>query len=298
MKKIGRLSLFAEIRDYIMITFGIAIYALGWCAFLLPYQITTGGITGVAAIVYYATGIPMQNVYFLINAAFLVVALKILGWKFMFKTIYGICTMYILLWFFQWIIADENGKAIQLIGESQDFMACILGSAMCGMGLGIVFLSNGSTGGTDIIAAVVNKYRDVTMGKMIMYCDIVIISSCYFVFYDWRRVVFGFCTLFIVSIVLDYHMNSMRQSVQFLIISKKYDEIAQAITHEINRGCTLLHGEGFYSKADTKVVMVIARKNESSQIFRIVKHIDENAFVSQSSVIGVFGEGFDVIKAK
>ncbi len=231
--------LLRELRDYLFITFGLMSYALGWSAFLLPYQITTGGVTGIGAIVFYATGIPIQVTYFIINAILLAGAFRILGTRFSIKTLYAIFTLTFLLWWFQQLIGN-----IQIVGEGQDFMACILGATLCGIGLGIVFINNGSTGGTDIIAAVVNKYRDVTFGRMIMYCDIVIISSCYFVFHDWRRVVFGFVTLIISSYVLDFIINSARQSVQFFIFSKEYEKIADRIVKDTHRGVTVLDGIG------------------------------------------------------
>ena len=154
------------------------------------------------------------------------------------------------------------------------------------------------TGGTDIIAAIINKYKDVTLGRMIMLCDVVIISSCYFVFHDWRRVIFGFVTLFVIGFVLDYIVNSARQSVQFFIFSKEYDKIADRITKETHRGVTVLDGTGWYSKHSVKVLVVLAYKRQSIDIFRLVKDIDPNAFISQSSVIGVYGEGFDRLKVK
>ena len=291
IKKIGR-----ESKDYLAITLGLILYSLGWAMFLLPYQITTGGVTGISAIIYYATGVEIQVSYFFINAIFLGFALKILGPKFSVKTIYAIFMLTFLLWFFQWILKDENGNLPQLLGPGQDFMACVIGAGMLGFGIGIVFCNNGSTGGTDIIAWIINKYKDVTLGRMMMYCDIVIISSCYFIFHDWRRVLFGFCVLFIMSIVIDYVINSARQSVQFLIFSKEYEKIAEGISTKIDRGVTLLSGQGWYSKQDIKVVVVLAKKTQ--YIFRLVKDIDPNAFISQSNVVGVYGEGFDKLKVK
>ena len=282
IKKISR-----ESKDYFAITFGLILYALGWAMFLLPYQITTGGVTGISAIIYYATGVEIQISYFLINAVFLGFALKILGPKFSVKTIYAIFMLTFLLWLFQWILKDESGNLPQLLGPGQDFMACVIGAGMLGFGIGIVFCNNGSTGGTDIIAWIINKYKDVTLGRMMMYCDIVIISSCYFIFHDWRRVLFGFCVLFIMSIVIDYVINSARQSVQFLIFSKEYEKIAEGISTKIDRGVTLLNGQGWYSKQDIKVVVVLAKKTQSLDIFRLVKDIDPNAFISQSNVVGV-----------
>lgn len=287
-----------ELKDYFLITLGLISYSLGWACFLLPYQITTGGVTGISAIIYYATGTPIQLSYFIINAFLLTFAIKILGPKFSIKTTYAIFALTFFLWLFQEMMKDEAGVLVQIIGPNQDFMACVLGATLCGIGLGIVFVNNGSTGGTDIIAAVVNKYRDVTFGRMILYCDIVIISSCYFIFNDWRRVVFGFVTLIVISYVLDFIVNSARQSVQFFIFSKHYEEIAEHITNDMHRGVTILDGMGWYSKNPVKVVVVLAKKSQSVQIFRLVKDIDPNAFISQSSVIGVYGEGFDKIKVK
>ena len=298
MHKPTKAEVMREARDYIFITLGLFSYALGWAAFLIPYQITTGGVTGIAAIIYYATGIEIQVSYFVINAIFLGFALKILGPKFSIKTIFAIFMLTFLLWFFQMILKDENGNLPQLLGPGQDFMACVIGAGLLGFGIGIVFCNNGSTGGTDIIAWIINKYKDVTLGRMMMYCDIVIISSCYFIFHDWRRVLFGFCVLFVMSIVIDYVINSTRQSVQFLIFSRKYEEIAEGIATKIDRGVTLLDGKGWYSKQEIKVVVVLAKKRESLDIFRLVKDIDPNAFISQSNVVGVYGEGFDKLKVK
>ncbi|MBR6286973.1 MAG: YitT family protein [Bacteroidaceae bacterium] len=290
--------LLKEFRDYFLITIGVLLYALGWCVFLLPYQISTGGVAGVASIIYFASRVPVDVTYFCINCCFLLAALKILGFRFMIKTIYGIICMTLSLRLLQMLVTTDGGTLMQLLGPGQDFMACVIGSVLCGVGLGVVFMNNGSTGGTDIIAAVINKYRDVTLGKILTYCDLVIVASCYFVFYDWRRVVFGFCTLFITYYVMDYFMDSMRQSVQFLIVSRKHDEIADAINRDVHRGCTMMKAEGHYSNEETKVVMVLARKTESNKIFATVKHIDPAAFISQSKVIGVFGNGFDVLKGK
>ena len=305
MQRPAKAEIMREVKDYFYITLGLISYSFGWAAFLLPYQITTGGTTGIGAIIYYATGFPIQWSYFIINTVLMTFAIRILGPRFSIKTTYAIFMLTFLLWIFQIVVNDyvqvpdvsTDGKPL-LLGAGQDFMACIIGAALCGIGLGIVFNYNGSTGGTDIIAAIVNKYKDVTLGRMIMICDVFIISSCYFVFHDWRRVIFGFVTLFIIGVVLDWIINSARQSVQFLIFSKQYEEIADCITKETDRGVTVLNGTGWYSKHDVKVLVVLAKKRQSLDIFRLVKRIDPNAFISQSSVIGVYGEGFDQLKVK
>lgn len=298
MNKLTRSDITRELKDYIFITLGLIVYAIGWAAFLLPYQITTGGTTGIGAIIYYSTGFPIQWSYLIINAVLMTFAIKVLGPKFSIKTTYAIFMLTFLLWLFQLIMVDDLGYPLRLLGDNQDFMACIIGALLCGVGLGIVFNSNGSTGGTDIIAAIVNKYKDVTLGRMILYCDIIIIGSCYLVFNDWRRVIFGFVTLLIVSFVLDWMVNSARQSVQFFIFSKEYEKIADRILVDTHRGVTMLDGTGWYSKGNVKVLVVLAKKSQSIEIFRLVKDIDPDAFISQSSVIGVYGEGFDRLKIK
>ncbi len=296
--KPNKATLLREVKDYTLITVGLISYSMGWAAFLIPYQITTGGTTGIGAIIYYATGFPIQYSYFIINAVLMTFAIKILGPKFSIKTTYAIFALTALLEFCQWLVKNPDGTFPQVLGPGQDFMACLIGAAMCGFGLGVVFNQNGSTGGTDIIAAIIHKYKDVTLGRMIMACDFVIITSCYFVFHDWRRVIFGFVTLFIIGFVLDYVVNGSRQSVQFLIFSKEYEKIADRITKETHRGVTVLDGIGWYSKNHVKVLVVVAYKRQSVEIYRLIRDVDPNAFISQSPVKSVYGEGFDVLKAK
>ena len=240
---------------------------------------------------------PVQYTYFLVNAILLAVAIKVLGIKFCIKTIVGTIALTLEFGLFQELIADENGQLPKILGD-QAFMACVLGACCEGIGLAIVFLSNGSTGGTDIIAAIINKYKNITLGRVLMFCDIAIVSSSYFVFHETQKVVFGFCVLIISMIMLDYYMNSVRQSVQFLIFSDKYEEIAEAICQQLDRGVTVLNGEGWYSKEERHVLVVLAKRREGIEIFRLIQRIDPKAFVSQSNVVGVYGEGFDKIKIK
>lgn len=291
------LNLWQEAKDYVFISLGMLVYAIGYTCFMLPYQLTTGGVSGISAIIFYATDFPAQYSYFIINCFLLALVIKELGFKFFSKTIYAIVGLTFLIDFIQMLIIDDAGNFPRILGD-ESFMACVIGGCLEGTGLAIVFLNNGSTGGTDIIAAVVNKYRDVTMGKMLMYLDIVIVSSCYFVFHDWQKVVMGFSILIISNVMLDYVMNNARQSVQFFIFSNKYEEIAEAISTQLERGVTVLYGEGWYSKESKKVLVILAKRRESIYIFRLINQIDPNAFVSQSNVIGVYGEGFDRIKVK
>jgi non-canonical purine NTP pyrophosphatase (RdgB/HAM1 family) len=294
-----------EVKDYMFIALGLAIYTVAFTVFLMPYQIVAGGVTGLSAIIYYATGFHLENTYIIINGLLLVVALKILGWKFLMKTIFAIFTLYFMLVVAQDLIPkQDNGLPFKLMGEGQDFMSMIIGCMMTGIALATVFLHNGSTGGTDIIAASVNKYHNISLGSVLIAADFCIIGSCMFFpqFGTYleraHKVMFGFCVMAMENYVLDYVMNARRQSVQFMIFSQKWQEIANAIGTQMDHGVTILDGHGWYTGRQMKVLCILAKKNESVNMFRLIKMIDPNAFVSQSSVIGVYGEGFDEMKVR
>ena len=295
-----------EVKDYLFIALGLLLYTIAFTVFLMPYQIVAGGVTGLSAIIYYATGFHLENTYIIINGLLLMVALKILGFKFLMKTIFAIFMLYFMLKFAQDIIPkQENGLPFKLMGEGQDFMSMIIGCVITGIALATVFTHNGSTGGTDIIAASVNKYHpNVTLGNVLIATDFCIIGSCMFFpqFGSYleraHKVMFGFCVMAMENYTLDYVMNARRQSVQFFIFSHKWQEIANAIGTQMHHGVTILDGHGWYTGKDMKVLCILARKNESVNMFRLIKMIDPNAFVSQSAVIGVYGEGFDEMKVK
>ena len=299
-----RQELLYEIRDYVNITLGLMLYTFGFTVFLLPYEIVTGGISGVGAIVFYATKFPVQYTFFIINAILIIAALKILGWKFLTKTIYATFALTFFLEIAQGIVVQPDGHFYKLLGEGNDFMSLVLGCMITGTALAIVVLNNGSTGGTDIVAAVINKYHNISLGKALIIIDVCIIGSSMFISSfgpiqnRCQMVVFGLCTMVIECLMLDYVMYWQRQSVQFLIFSKKYQEIAHAIATSTDHTMTILDGHGYWTGKPTKVICLLAKKRESLHIFRLIKTIDPNAFVSQSSVIGVYGEGFDQIKVK
>lgn len=297
-------TIICEVKDYFNITLGLLLYTFGFTIFLLPYQIVTGGVAGLGAITFYATGFPVQYTFFLVNAALIVAALKILGWRFLMKTIYATFMLTLLLEVAQDIIIQPDGSFYKLLGEGNDFMSLVIGCLLTGTALAIVFINNGSTGGTDIVAAAVNKYHNISLGRVLIFVDLCIISSCLLVDsfgtidLRCRKVVFGLCTLFIECSMLDFVMSWQRQSVQFFIFSKKWQEIAMAISDTTEHSMTILDGRGWYTGKDMKVICLLAKKRESTTIFRLIKTIDPNAFVSQGAVMGVFGEGFDRIKVK
>lgn len=295
-------NIFHELKDYALISAGVILYAIGVTVFMLPYSLTTGGVAGIASIIYYVTGVEVQVTYVIINIILLIIAIKELGIRFCMKTIYAVFLMTFVLWLFQRIIevpdaAHEGAMMLpKLIGD-ESFMACVLGAILCGSGVALCFENNGSTGGTDIIAAIVNKHRNMSLGSVIMACDVVIISSCYFIFHDWFRVIYGFVMLFICSTTIDYWMHRRHQSVQFMIFSRNPDAIADAIV-DTHHGVTILAGEGWYTHTDRKVIVSIIRRRDQTLMQRIIKRIDPYAFISMTDASGVWGEGFDKFKVR
>lgn len=291
---VNKQAIWREVKDYLVIVLGIAMYSIGWGGFFLPGKIPTGAVPGIATIVEWGVSIPAQYTYLSINAVLLLLGLLFVGWRFILKTIFGVLVMGVALTLARDILSEQFSD----ITMNQPFMACVIGACFCGAGLGLAFSANGSTGGTDIVAAIINKYRDISLGRIILITDMVIITSSYVVLNNWNNVVYGLVGLFIMSYVLDLIVNSSRQSVQFFIISKKYEEIAKQINIELHRGVTYIDGVGAYTNNEIKMMFVLAKRRESNLIFRMIQDIDPTAFVSQSAVIGVFGEGFDKIKVK
>ncbi|MCR5350940.1 MAG: YitT family protein [Bacteroidales bacterium] len=296
------------VKEYTLITFGVLMYVMGWIIFLVPNNMIGGGVTGLGSIIQYATGgtIKIGYTYFAVNAGLLVAALFTLGRSFGAKSIYAILLTSAALNIGQGLFPQEIIEILAL--ENGKLMCTIMGGIMVGIGIGMSISQGGSTGGTDIIALIVNKYRNVSPGRMILYLDAVIILSSLFVpsfmpdgsLMSWpdkvTTVVYGFILITIVSFVLDLYLSGSRQSVQIFILSQKYAEIADGITRELHRGVTVLNGKGWYTKHDTEVVMVITRKTDLKVFLKYINTIDPNAFVSVSSVTGVYGKGFDTFK--
>ena len=299
LKDYQRMKPLIAIKEYLMIIVATIPYAIAVNWILVPHTIVGGGLTGLCEIIYFATDtfVPIWLSSFVCNLALLSAAFFTVGWCYCVRTLWGV------LWYTIWL------KVIEIPAEpviTDPFMAVILGGLFMGSFLGIVFLNNGSTGGVDIVAMIVNKYKHLPMGRVLMACDIVIILCAYFLpeikelpfGQGLEKILFGLCYTFMAGTAVDWVLNRTRQSVQFFIFSTKYEEIAEAIMTQVPRGVTLMEAQGGYSKEPIKVVTTIARQHESATIFRLVNAIDPNAFVSQSQVRGVFGQGFESIKEK
>lgn len=290
-------AIFQNVKRYSFITIGLFLYAFAWSGFLIPAGILGGGITGVSTLIYYATDKTIQvgisNL--VLNSILILIAIRILGAKFGIATIYGIIVSSLFF------ILLQNLIHTPLVLDNK-FMCALIGAMLSGVGIGIAFSNGGNSGGTDIIALIVTKYFNVSPGRIILYLDVLIIGSSFFVFHQLSMqerieiVVYGYVIMGVFSYTLDTVIEGNKQSYQFMVFSQNNRLIADRIGQEIKRGVTLLKGEGWYSKNEQNILVVIARKQDKSEIMKIINESDKEAFISIAKVSGVFGKNFDSIK--
>lgn len=277
------------ILSYFWITLGLFLNALAWTAFLIPAKIVGGGITGIGTLIYYALDYPPVGITVLsVNVILIIIAIKVLGASFGIRTVYGVIVISLFLSILQ------NFFRTPVVNDA--FMAAIIGGILGGVGIGITFTYGGSTGGTDIIAMLIMKYKNYSPGKILLTIDVFVIMSSFFVFGSLEKIVYGYVTMAVANYSLDMFLEGSKQTLQIFIFSKEYSAIADRINLELKRGVTVLNGQGWYSKQNLQVLLIIVRKSEVEYVYRIIKEEDSNAFMSMNSVMGVFGKGFDRIK--
>lgn len=293
MTALNRNEIFKLIKSYLIISIGLFIYAFAWKAFIIPNRIGGGAAAGVATVIYYVSGerISTGITIFVLNTILVIIGTRILGRGFGAKTIYGIVFMSLMF-----SLLEEPEFITHQFGDSDKLICAIVGGIVSGIGIAITFMQGGSAGGTDIVAMIINKYRNITPGKVFLYSDLVIIGSSYFINKDLRTIVYGYVMMGVFSYTVDLLLSGNKQSVQILVFSKKFALIAEAVIRERKRGVTALDATGWYTRDEGKVLVILVRKNELNDVYRIIKNIDAEALISVASVMGVFGKGFDTIK--
>jgi len=277
-------------RSHVIITFGLLCTTFGWGAFLIPANVTGGGISGVAAIIYFGTGFSPSITYLLVNIVLILAAMKLVNVSLGIKSIYGVVVFSLLLALFQKFCPEP------LVTDT--LLATIVGAILSGIGTGIVFTQGGSAGGTDLIAMMITNHRNISPGRVIMMVDVVIITSSFLVLHSLERMIYGYCVMVIAGYVVDFVLAGSKQSYQLFIFTDKYEEVATSISTNVKRGLTLVDAQGWYTRKPTKMIIVIVRKHEVTDVFRAIKAIDPEAFISMGNVMGVYGKGFDRMKVK
>ena len=290
----------STLKSYAIITLGLVLYVLAWVVFIIPHQLVGGGVTGISAVIQYCTGFNVSYSFFIINGILLLIALKVLGPAFGVKTVYAMVVTTLLLRFLPYLIPQEFIQIIAL--DNGKLLSVMIGGTLSALGISLTFSQGGSSGGTDIIALMITKYRAISPGKILLILDIFIIASSLIVPTEgsWgvrvANLMYGYVMAGVFSVALDVFVSGSKQSVQIFIFSKNYEKIADRITADVHRGVTALQGKGWYTKTESTVLMVVARKQELKFLLNIIKAEDPQAFISVGSVSGVYGFGFDVIK--
>lgn len=296
----ARNKILSTLKSYIIIFFGLVLYTLAWTVFIIPNKMVGGGVTGISSIINYCTGFDISYSFFIINAILLAVALKVLGGGFGMKTVFALVVTSLLLKVEPLLIDPEFIQEFAVVNGK--LLCAIIGGVLSAFGISLTFSQGGSSGGTDIIALMINKYRAISPGRAILVMDIIIIACSLLIPTDgsWSvrvaTVFYGYVITGVSSISLDLFISGTKQSVQILIFSKNFERIADRIANEMHRGVTLLNGEGWYTKTGQSILLVVARKHEMKVILNMVREEDPTAFLSVGSVMGVYGQGFETIK--
>lgn len=286
--KLTAKKVFEEIKSYFFIFLGLALFTFGWSAFLTPYEVSGGGVAGAASILYFATKFPIGITTFVLNAILIAIAWKVLGTKFCVNSL--ICTV-VMSGFFALFQPMFPSPIVDDM-----FMSVIIGSALAACGIGMTINWGGNTGGIDIIALMIGKYRNISYGRVSLFANIVIVGSSYFVLHDMQKLVYSFVVLIVSIIVSDLVIDGYRQTYQFMVFSQKNHEIAQKINTKLKRGATFLKGYGSYNQQESDVLLIVAHRTDKGDITRIIKEIDPTAFITISKTASVFGKNFDNIK--
>ena len=296
--KTDKTKILSEVKSYVIITLALLMMAFGWTGFLIPQHVLGGGVSGIATLIFYATGLSTGISVFVINGILVLISLKVLGPSFGIKTVYSIVMASVFFSVLQHYITDPilAGTMAPLVDDK--FLSALIGGALAGTAIGIAFTQGGSTGGTDIVAMMICKYRNISQGRVILFLDIIIIGSSYFVLEDNKiqSIIYGFVVMGICSYCIDLVLTGNKQSIQAFIFTTQPEKVAERIGNEMHRGVTFIKGTGWYSKREGDILMVVTHKRESQQILRIVKEEDPTAFMTMNMVMGAYGKGFEAIR--
>ena len=296
--KASKKQVLDEVKRYVIITLALFTMCLGWTAFLIPNHLMGGGVSGIAALIYWGTNgaISTGISVFVINAILLLIALKVIGVGFGIKTGYSIIMASLFMSLLQHFITDPMMAGEMQPFVSDHFLAAILGGGLAGLSIGVAFTQGGSTGGTDIIAMIVCKYHNISQGRVILLCDIIIITCGFIVGNTIEDFIYSFVVMGVCSYCIDLVLTGNKQTVQAFIFTSQPEKVADRIANEMQRGVTVINGTGWYTKHEGPILMVVAHKRESQMILRIVKEEDPQAFMTMNTVMGAYGKGFEQIR--
>lgn len=295
MKTLRIENLLLHVKEYFLMALGMMLYSFGWIGCIMPARGVGGGAAGLSLVLCHAleqVGFHIQigTMVFILNAVLLLIAGFIVGWNFGVKTIFCVVVISLGMNFWQDVLPEGDFLHLERI------LAVILGGILAGIGIALCFAQGGSTGGTDIIAMIVNKYKTISYGRIVMTVDSMIILSSLFVGdMGVDSVIYGFVVTAVLGYTVDVIQAGNQQSSQIFVFTRRYEAMADQIIATTRHSATILDATGWYSKEDIKVVVVVCRKRETSQLLKLVRGVDGDAFISVGSVMGVYGKGFEAL---
>lgn len=291
-------------RDYAFIIFGMALYAIGFTVFILPHGIVTGGMAGFSTLVYFATGerIPVAFTMFAANLLLLAIGYRTLGRQFIIRTVFGATLLSLMIGSIENVFTSRPPIVTDMT------MSVVMGAVICGIGIGVYYSHKGTAGGTDTVAAIMEKVSNISVGRTMMAIDIAIVTASFFLPFEGdfdarvqarvQTILYGWATIVIYSFITDRWVNADRQTLQFLILSDRWEEIASRITHEIGRGVTTFDGTGYWTGTSRTMLMVWCRQYDAERIYGIINTVDPGAYIIQSEARSVHGNGFDPLRLR
>ena len=277
-----------HIKSILTIIFGAAIYAFGLTYFVVPHHLFEGGATGITLITYYLFNIPISVMNLIINIPLFILAWKIFGAKTLYSSLLGTISLSIWLAIFEKIPLHFNLEGDLVI-------VALVAGVLLGLGLGIIFNAGGTTGGTDIVARILNKYTNISVGKLLFALDFLILMLILIIFQDLRLVTYTLLFDFIVSRVIALIGEGGYAGKGFMIITQKPIEVADKINEELGRGVTFISGQGYYSQKDLKIIYCIVARNEMIKMKELIHTIDPKAFITITEAHEILGEGFTFV---
>ena len=277
-----------HVKSILTIIFGAAIYAFGLTYFVVPHHLFEGGATGITLITYYLFNIPISVMNLIINIPLFILAWKIFGAKTLYSSLLG--TISLSIWL---AIFDKIPLSFNLEGDL--VIVALVAGVLLGLGLGIIFNAGGTTGGTDIVARILNKYTNISVGKLLFALDFLILMLILIIFQDLRLVTYTLLFDFIVSRVIDLIGEGGYAGKGFMIITQKPMEVADKINEDLGRGVTFISGQGYYSQKDLKIIYCIVARNEMIKMKELIHTIDPRAFITITEAHEILGEGFTFV---
>lgn len=292
-------SLASVVSEYLLMVVGLLIYSFGWISCIMPANTLSGGAAGFALLLYHVTGLPIGALTLVINGVLLVVGGLVVGWNFGLKTVFCIVMLAVSMSIVQPLMEGliPAGQTVFGLDPVTDrILLVIMGGILAGAGVALCFRQGGSTGGTDIVAMIINKYKTISYGRILMTVDsMIIISSLFVGGMGVDSVIYGFVVTAVMGYTVDVIQSGSQQSSQIFVFTRRYAELSDVIITHTHHSATVLDATGWYSKEGIKIVLVVCRKRESAQMLNMVRQVDPDAFVSMGSVMGVYGKGFEAL---